>query len=120
MNVGGVNATSRLRAELPRLVAGRAVIIDSFASARCGVVVGDLTVDFGPEPDARTHAKLAEIEGVPVYAEARLVPLLEESGPSLDRRRLPFGRLVQLTLDQPEHWLDFLQKPGVVRRRRPG
>jgi hypothetical protein len=117
MEVGGIKATPRLRAELPRLAAGRALVIDYFASARGGVVVGDLTVDFGPEPEARTHAKLAELDGIPVYAARRLLPLLDESGPSLDARRLPFGRRMQLILDRPEHWLDFPQEPGVVRRR---
>jgi hypothetical protein len=58
-----IRAAPRLRAELPGLAGGRALVIDYFASARCGMAVGDITADFGPQPPAETHVKLANLEG---------------------------------------------------------
>jgi hypothetical protein len=113
-----IRAAPRLRADLPGLAGGRALVIDYFASARCGMAVGDITADFGPQPPAATHVKLANLEGVPVFAERRLVSLLEQAGPSLDLRRLPFGRRLQVNLERPEQWLEFLERPGIVRHRR--
>jgi hypothetical protein len=81
------------------------------------VAVGDITADFGPQPPPETHVKVVELEGVPVFAEGRLVSLLEQAGPSLDLRRLPFGRRLHVKLDRSELWLDFLERPGVVRCR---
>ncbi|HEV8696212.1 MAG TPA: hypothetical protein VGQ89_00855 [Candidatus Limnocylindrales bacterium] len=46
-----------------------------------------------------------------MFAEARLVGLLEEAGPGLDLAGLPFARHVALTLE-PERWLKVL-----LRRR---
>jgi hypothetical protein len=82
------------------------------------VVVGDITADFGPQPAAETYVKLADLDGVPVFAEGRLVPLLEQTATSLDLRRLPFGRHLRVTLDRPERWLEFLERPGIARHRR--
>jgi hypothetical protein len=119
-----VRTASRLRADLPALASGRALVIDYFASARCGTVVGDITADLGNVPPPGTHAQLDDVAGVPVYAERRLLPLLEEAGLQLEPRRLPFGRAVRVRLDRPELWLDFLECPGVAigkgpwRRRR--
>jgi hypothetical protein len=90
--------------------------IDYFAGARCGVVVGDITADFGPQPPSETHVRLAELDGVPVFAERRLVSLLHESGPTLDVRRWPIGQRLTVSLDRPEKWLEFLDLPGIARR----
>jgi hypothetical protein len=113
-----VGVSPRLRGELSQLARGRALIVDYFVTARCGVVVGDLTADFGLEPQD-THARLEDIEGVRVYAERRLLPLLEKSGPRLDRRRVPFGPQIGLRLDRPEQWLAFLERPGLMVGKRP-
>ncbi len=114
-----IGVAPRLRGALRELAAGRAVLVDYFVSARCGVVVGDLTADFGIEPSVATHARLDDIDGVPVFAERRLLPLLDESGPSIERRRLPFGSAIGLRLDRPERWLAFLERPGVAVGKRP-
>jgi len=114
-----IGVAPQLRGELRELAAGRAVIVDYFVSARCGVAVGDLTADFGVEPSVETHARLEDIDGVPVFAERRLLPLLDESGPSIERRRLLFGSAIGLRLDRPERWLAFLERPGVAVGKRP-
>jgi hypothetical protein len=111
-----VSAASRLRADLPRLAAGRSLVIDYFASDRCGVVVGDITAGFESAPTPRTHVKIAELQGVPVFAESELVPLLEQTALVVDLGRLPFRHGLVVRLDRPERWLDSLERPGVARR----
>jgi hypothetical protein len=110
-----VSATPRLRQELARRSRGRAIVIDYYASARCGVVVGDITARFAAGHEAESHARLGDLEGIPVFAERRLTPLLERTELVLDRPLLGGG--LAINLDEPESWLDFLELPGVVRRR---
>jgi hypothetical protein len=116
MMTAHVSATPRLRQELTRLSRGRAIVIDYYASARCGVAVGDLTANFVAGPQAESRVRLSDLEGIPVFAERRLTPLLEQTELVLDRRWLGGGLAIRL--DEPERWLDFLELPGVVRRRR--
>jgi len=113
-----VRATPRLRGRLPGLAAGRMLVIDNFASARCGVVVGDITTYFGPLPPPETHAEVAERDGIPVLADRRLVPLLEGASIELDLRRLPSLPGLAGGLEPPERWLEFLERPGVAHPRR--
>ena len=117
--MNAVDAAPRLRAKLSDAARGSAIVIDYYASARCGLVVGDITADLTHSPPADTHVLVADVEGVPVLAEPRLVPLLEQSGIFLNVRRLPFGERLAVYLDPPDRWLEFLQRPGVVRRRLP-
>ena len=111
-----VKAAPALRAKLPDLAAGRALVIDYFATARCCVVVGDITADFRPQPPSETHVRLEDVDGIPVFAERRLVSLLDESATTLDVRRWPIGRRLTVSLDRPEKWLEFLERPGIARR----
>jgi hypothetical protein len=121
-----IEVTPRLRDELMRLASGRVLVVDYLASGRCGVVVGDLTAEFWPGPPGDGYLELANLGGVRMFAEARLVGLLEEAGPILDPAGLPFARHVALTLERSERWLEFLLRTGVcagkspwrVRRRR--
>jgi hypothetical protein len=111
-----LSATPRLREVMSAVARGRPIVIDYYASARCGVVVGDITAGFAPDQPTQDHVRLADLEGVPVFAERRFVPLLEQARPVLDRR-LPVGDWLTMSLDEPERWLDFLEMPGVARRR---
>ena len=111
-----IKAAPALRAQLPDLAAGRALVIDYFATARCCVVVGDITADFRPQPPSETHVRLEDVDGIPVFAERRLISLLDESAPTLDVRRWPIGRRLTVRLDRPEKWLEFLERPGIARR----
>jgi hypothetical protein len=117
--VVAVGVSPRLRGELSQLAGGRALILDYFVTARCGSVVGDITAGFGREPRLDGYARLDDVEGVRVYAERRLLPLLEEAGARLDKRRMPFGPQIGLRLDRPEQWLGFLEGPGVIAGKRP-
>ena len=107
-----------LRAGLARLAEGRVLVIDYFASSRCGTVVGDLTARFRRDAPTDGYILLANVDGVPILAERRLVPLLKHSGPGLTITSSPFGRHLAVTLDRPEDWLAFLETPGVCVGKR--
>jgi hypothetical protein len=117
-----IAADTRLRSSVRNLASGRTLVLDYFTSARCGVVVGDITARFGVEPSPDTHTSLGELEGVRLFAERRLVPLLDEAGATLEHGRWPFGGRVRVALQRPDLWLEFLERPGNARhgRRREG
>jgi hypothetical protein len=103
-----------LRALLAHQAAGRAVVIDYFASRRCGVVIGDLTGAFADRPTRPGYVELAAIEDVAIFAEARLLPVLEDAGATLHMAGPPFARHLAVSLDAPERWIDFLERPGIL------
>ena len=117
-SVVSIGVDPRLRATLPERAAGRVLVIDYFASRRCSVVVGDLTAGFDQSPATRDYAALASIEGVPVFAERRLLPLLRDAQPSLVEAGPMFARHLAVRLEQPERWLDFLEQPGALAGKR--
>ena len=83
----GVDAD--LRARLAEWAAGRPLVIDWFATRRCNVTVGDLTVRFPSAPLEPRYIELLPIGPVRVVAERSLLPLLAE-GASLHRAGPPF------------------------------
>ena len=101
-----------LRPRFAELAAGRALVIDYFATARCGGRVGDLTADFVPEPVGVEFVPIRVLESVPCYAERRLVPLLAQVKTMIRFGGPPFARHLAVTLDPPERWLDFLEQGG--------
>jgi hypothetical protein len=106
-----------LRGSLPRLAHGRVVIVDYFASRtrRCRVVIGDLTGAFRDSPPGPGYVEFASIEGVRIFVESRLLTLFEDAGPSLRLAGPSFARHLAVDLDRPESWIDFLERPGVLR-----
>ncbi|MEX1171540.1 MAG: hypothetical protein WEG56_02895 [Chloroflexota bacterium] len=119
----GVGRT--LRGSLAGLANGRVLVIDYFASRRCSVVIGDLTVDFRDTPPGPGYVELAGIEGVRVFAESRLIAVLGDAGSTLRLGGPPCARNLAVELDRPERWIDFLERRGVLagkhrfRWRRP-
>ncbi len=107
-----------LRGSLAQLADGRMIVIDYFASQRCNVVIGDLTGDFGRARPGPGYVELAGIEGVRVFVEERLLPVLRDGGPSLCMAGPPFARHLSVHLDRPELWIDFLERPGVLAGKR--
>jgi hypothetical protein len=107
-----------LQAQWSRLSAGRSIVLDYFASRRCSVVIGALTADFRREPPGRGYVELASIDGVPVFAEARLVPVLEQAAPTLRLRGPIFARHLAVSLDPPSRWIDFLEEPFALAGKR--
>jgi hypothetical protein len=105
----------QLRRGLANRARGRPIVIDYYASRRCGLTVGDLTVAFATRPLERWYIELVPIDGVKVLAEERLVQLLSD-GATLRKAALPLGDRLGISLAHPEHWIEFLDRcPG--RRR---
>ena len=107
-----------LRGSIAQLAKGRALVIDYFASRRCSVVVGDLTVDFEDTPPGPGYVEVASIESVRVFAALRLLGVLGDAGASLRLGGPPFARHLAVDLGRPERWIDFLEAPGVLAGKR--
>ncbi len=115
----GISIAPRLRDRLASLAAGRALVIDYFARARCGSVVGDLTAKFRPVPADDGYVQLATVDGVRLFAEKRLIGLFEDGGTGLDLAGPRLARHLVVTVQRPERWLDFLERPGVCAGKSP-
>jgi hypothetical protein len=103
-----------LRTDLASRAAGRVLVIDYWASRRCGVVTGDLTARFSDRDVNGSYVEGAPIEGVRIVVEERLLDVLEQSQPTLRLTGPTFRRRLGMELARPELWLDFLDGPGVV------
>jgi hypothetical protein len=99
----------RLRRGLASRERGRPIVIDYFASRRCGVTIGDLTVAFATRPLERRYIELVPIEGVEVLAEEHLVRVLSD-GADLRTAGLPFADRLGISLAHPERWIEFLDR----------
>jgi len=106
------------RGDLARMAGGRVLIIDYFASRRCSLVVGDLTAEFRERPAGRGYAELASVEGVRLFVEERLLPVLRDGEATLVLAGPVFARHLSVRLERPERWLDFLEEPGVLTGKR--
>lgn len=111
----GLRLEPELASRLPELARGRALVIDYFASGRCGATVGDLTVSFVESPPGEDYLELEPLGAVPVFAERALLAVLAR-GATLRLAGLPFAQHLALTLDEPERWLDFLEHNPRHRR----
>ena len=109
-----------LRGALARLAAGRAVVIDFFASRACtSVWIGDLTAGWLQPGRVRPDlVALAPIEGVEVFVDRRLVDLLADAGPTLHLAGPVFVRHLAVRLEDAAAWLAFLETPAAHRRAR--
>ena len=109
-----------LRGGLARLAAGRAVVVDFFASRVCtSVWIGDLTAGWLQPGHVRPGlVALAPIEGVAVFVDPRLVELLADAGPTLHARRPGLRPSSRVRLEDAAAWLAFLETPAAHRRTR--
>lgn len=111
-----------LRTRLPDLAAGRPLVLDYFASRTCSQVIGDLTAAFRRQPPGAAYVELASIEGVHVFAEQRLLPVLKDAALTLRFGGPTFARHLAVSLDPGSRWIEFLEEPTVLagkRRFRP-
>ncbi len=104
----------RLCGGLATLAADRVLVIGYFTSKSCCAVVGDFSVSWHREAPGPDFLLLSPIEGVPLYADRRLMAVLCEGMPELwpgglFRRDTPTIRLAI-----PERWIQFLGGPLVV------
>ncbi len=111
----------RLRVEpslaprLPELSQGRALVIDYFASRRCGVTIGDLNVTFGSMRSGSDYWELDPIGDVRILAEEHLLEPLGAGG-ELRFGGPAFAQHLTLSIDEPERWLEFLERHPGTRR----
>jgi hypothetical protein len=111
----------RLRVEpslaprLPELSQGRALVIDYFASRRCGVTIGDLNVTFGSMRAGSDYWELDPIGDVRILAEEHLLEPLGAVG-ELRFGGPAFAQHLTLSIDEPERWLEFLERHPGTRR----
>ncbi len=110
-----IRAEAGTAARLDSMAAGRPIVIDHFASRRCGVTIGDLRVRFGADLGETRVTDAEPIAGLPVVVEDDLVKLLAE-GSSLRVVGPSFAPRLAVSLDRPEAWLDFLHTPPHSRR----
>jgi hypothetical protein len=104
-----------LRGSLARLGRGRALVIGYFASARCGVVVGDLSISWRSAAPGGRFRRLAPVAGVDLFADVRLLEVLEEAAPELRPPSILRRGTPTIFLGLPERWLEFLEGPTVLR-----
>jgi len=93
-------------------------VIDYFASRGCSVVIGDLTCELRPTPPASGFTELAAVEGVRLFVEPRLLPVLSDAGASLRLGGPPFARHLAVDLEAPDRWIEFLEEPGILAGKR--
>jgi len=105
---------SDLRESLRSVARGRHLVIDYFASHRCGASVGDLTATFQVEQLGPDYVELDALEGVRFSSEARLGALLADAGVTLRWAGPTFARHIAVELDRSELWLEFLDQPGIA------
>lgn len=111
-----IGVATDLRATLRSVAAGRVIVIDYFASHRCGLTIGDLTARFHVAEPGPGYAELWTLEGVRLFARIHLLDLLAAAGVTLRWRGSWFARQLGLELDRPELWLDFLEQRWLTTR----
>ena len=110
-----VDVEPALRARLRKLAAGRPIVIDHFASYRCGETIGDLRARFGADLGSTPVAELEPVDDVPILAETRVLEVLA-GGVGLRLAGPSFAPHLAVTLPRPEAWLDFLHDHPHRRR----
>jgi hypothetical protein len=107
-----------LRGSLAELGQGRNLVIGFFASVRCGPPIGDLTVAWQTPEPGTGFERLAQLEGVPTWADERLLGVLASAAPELRPGGVFSRGTPSLFLGFPERWIDFLDSPAAVAHLR--
>ncbi|MEO8469838.1 MAG: hypothetical protein ABI573_09245 [Chloroflexota bacterium] len=99
---------------------GRTLLIDFFASQCCtSVLVGDLETRWLDPGQTAGLETIGSIGATPIVAESALSAVLREGRARLVAGGL-LGRSLQVRLDAPEAWLEFLDTPAARRPRGRG
>jgi len=101
----------RLHGRLATLSAGRALVVEYFTSKSCCAVIGDFTVSWRTATPGPGYMSLPPIEGVPIYADRRLLAVLSEGMPELWPGGLFRRDTPTIRLGIPERWIQFLGGP---------
>lgn len=100
---------------LADLVGDRPLVIDHYASRRCGVTIGDLRVRVETPPLGAEFVELDPIGSVRILAEPALLQLLGSGASLRFGGSFPMAK-VRIDLDRPELWLEFLEAHPEPRR----
>jgi hypothetical protein len=107
-----VRVEASLASRLAELSHGRGLLIDYYASRRCGVTIGDLNATFIALPPGQDYTELEPIGDMQVFAERSLLGVLA-AGVEVRFGGPAFAQHLALTIDEPDRWLDFLGRhPG--------
>jgi hypothetical protein len=113
--MGDLRVAPELAARLRALTQGRPIVIDHFASHRCGPTIGDLRVRIGADLETTPAVEAITPDGIRIVVERDIVAVLA-TGAELRRVGPPFARRLAIVLDNPETWLDFLHTHPHNRR----
>jgi hypothetical protein len=94
---------------------GRPIVIDHFASHRCGPTIGDLRVRIGAELVDTPVVEAVTPDGVVIQLERDIVDVFD-GGAELRIAGPSFAPRLAISLDKPETWLDFLHTHPHNRR----
>ena len=109
-----------LRGSLGRLARGRVLVVGFFASARCAPAVGDFSLSWRSGAPGDGFSRLAPVEGVELFADARLLEVLRTGAPELRAGGVLRRGTPTIYLGNPERWLEFLDGPTALRGRGRG
>jgi len=113
--MGELRVSPELAMRLASLANGRPIVIDHFASHRCGPTIGDLRVRIGAELENTPVVEAATDDGLRFVVERDIVEVLT-AGAELRSAGPSFAPRLAISLDEPEAWLDFLHSHPHNRR----
>jgi len=77
-----------------------------------------MTAEFHDQPPGRAYVELASVESVALFAEERLLPVLEDAALTLRFGGPPFARHLAVSLDPASRWIEFLEQSNVLAGKR--
>ena len=112
-----IGADPRATRQIAGEARGRTLLIDFYVARCCtSVLVGDLETRWlDPGQDAGLEL-IGSVSGTPIVAHNGLTSVLRDGAARLVAGGW-LGRSLQVRLDVPEAWLDFLDTPAARRLR---
>jgi|GEM_PF-5424522 hypothetical protein len=110
-----IRAETAVERRVAELAGDLPIVIDHYASRRCGATIGDVRVRVGGAAPDEALVELEPIGSVRVLAERHLVRLLADGAAIRFGNRL-LGSQPSIELDHPEAWLCFLEEHPQSRR----
>jgi hypothetical protein len=113
--MGELRVAPEIVERLRTLAGDRPIVIDHFASHRCGPTIGDIRVRIGARIDDTGVIEATGPDGLRFVVERDIVDVLA-GGAELRLAGPSFAPRLGIVLDRPETWLDFLHTHPHNRR----